>query len=102
MASESSWLIQLGETGDYDYSWSVVGIFYDPVHKALRVSEDSGCSCTSPWEYHELDDYGPPMSESDAYREFRNLCYESWTETEMTIAEVREKIRDEGLEITWK
>ena len=43
---------------DADYSFSYVGVFYDPKANSYLVGTTIGCSCPMPWE-----DYTAEMSE---------------------------------------
>ena len=56
----------IGDVGNYDWEWWVVGAFIDERDGRFRVAEDAGCSCNGPWDYHNDGDYGPPLSAPEA------------------------------------
>ena len=65
----------VAEVGNWDYSWDVVGCFYDPIHNAFRVARDAGCSCNAPWDdFYVPDHYGPPLSLAQAVLRFREYA----------------------------
>ena len=55
---------------DASYSFSYVGVFYDPKADAYLVGTTSGCSCPSPWEddTSEMSEY---LSKSEVVSKFR-------------------------------
>ena len=55
---------------DASYSFSYVGVFYDPKADAYLVGTTSGCSCPSPWEddTSEMSEY---LSKSEVTSKFR-------------------------------
>lgn len=46
----------LFECGDYDYEWSVFGVFKDVSTGELWYGGDSGCSCYGSWEETTRED----------------------------------------------
>lgn len=37
----------VAEEGEYDYSWSIVRVYYDAAQRIYYWFDDSGCSCSS-------------------------------------------------------
>lgn len=51
---------------DYDqWSFDIVGVFYDPVSGGFYAGADSGCSCPMPWDV-PLSRLEGPMSQAEA------------------------------------
>ena len=55
---------------DASYSFSYIGVFYDPKANAYLVGTTSGCSCPSPWE-DDISEMSYYLSKSEVVSEFR-------------------------------
>lgn len=59
-----------------NYSFDLVGIFYDPTDQKFRVEFDSGCSCPSPWEdYRSRENFGQPLGAGEAIQKIRQVTW---------------------------
>lgn len=48
------------------YSWAMSAVFYHPESGTYRFTGDAGCSCNGPWDFLGDDDFGPPLTATEA------------------------------------